>query len=87
MKKETLYRGDLMIGNDSTLLKKEKKSIKKRFFLIKLKIPIVRSQFVVQTYSIMAQRAQDNKFVESELENWVLVNLGNNYCKFKEDLN
>ena len=87
MKKETLYRGDLMIGNDSTPLKKEKKSIKKIFFLIKLKIPIVRSQFVVQTYSIMAQRAQDNKFVKSGLENWALVNLGNNYCKFKEDLN
>ena len=56
MKKETLYRGDLMIGNDSTLLKKEKKKInKKEFFLIKLKIPIVRSQFVVQMYSIMTQ--------------------------------
>ena len=37
MKKETLNRGDLMIGNDSTLIKKgEKKDI----FLIKLKIPI-----------------------------------------------
>ena len=86
MKKETLYRGDLIIGNDSTLLKKEKRSIKKKI-LIKLKIPIIRFQFVVQTYSIMAQRAQDNKFVKSRLENWVLVNLGNNYCKFKEDLN
>ena len=32
MKNETLYRGDLMIGNDSTLLKKEKKSIKIFFF-------------------------------------------------------
>ena len=33
MKNETLYRGDLMIGNDSTLLKKgKKKSIKKDFF-------------------------------------------------------
>ena len=35
----------------------------------------------------MAQWAQNNKFVESGLENWVLVNLGNNYHKFKEDLN
>ena len=34
MKKETLYRGDLMIGNDSTRLKREKK---KRFFFNKIK--------------------------------------------------
>ena len=27
MKKETLYRGDLMIGNDSTLIKKGEKKI------------------------------------------------------------
>ena len=47
----------------------------------------VRSQFVVQTYSMVVQWAQDNKFVESGLENWALVNLGNNYHKFKENLN
>ena len=35
MKKETLYRGDLMIGNDSTRLKKEKK--KKEIFFNKIK--------------------------------------------------
>ena len=52
-----------------------------------LSIVLVGSQFVVQTYSIMAQWAQDNKFVESGLENWALMNLGNNYHKFKEDLN
>ena len=48
---------------------------------------IVRSQFVVQTYSAMAQWAQDNKFVESELENWVLVDSGYNYHNFKDCLN
>ena len=42
---------------------------------------------MVQTYGMMAQLAQDNKFLESELENWTLVNLGNNYHKFKEYLN
>ena len=34
MKKETLYRGDLMIGNDSALLKKGKK---KEIFFNKIK--------------------------------------------------
>ena len=48
---------------------------------------LVRSQFVVQTYSVVAQWAQNNKFVESGLEDWTLVSLGNNYNKFKEDLN
>ena len=37
MKNETLYRGDLMIGNDSTLLKKEKKINKKEIFFNKIK--------------------------------------------------
>lgn len=42
MKKETLNRGDLMIGNDSTLLKKGEKK-EREFFLIKLKIPIKKT--------------------------------------------
>ena len=52
-----------------------------------ISLTFVRSQFVVQTYSTIAQWAQDNKFVESRLESWALVNSGNNYHKFKEDLN
>ena len=47
----------------------------------------ISSQFMVQTYSTIAQWAQDNKFVDSRLKNWVLVNSGNNYHKFREDLN
>ena len=50
-------------------------------------IDFVRSQFVVQTYSAMAQWVQDNKFVESGLENWVLVNSDYNYHNFKDSLN
>ena len=45
------------------------------------------TQFVVQTDSALAQRAQDNKFVESGLENWVLVNLGYHHHKFKDSFN
>ena len=44
----------------------------------------VRSQFVVQTYSAMAQ---DNKFVESRQENWTLLDSGYNYHNFKDSLN
>ena len=36
--------------------------------------PIVWTQFVVQIDSALTQWAQDNKFVKSGLENWVLVN-------------
>ena len=42
------------------------------------------SQFVVQTDYALARRAQDNKFVESGLGNWVLVNLGYHHHKFKD---
>ena len=42
---------------------------------------------MVQTYSAMAQWAQDNKFIDSGLKDWALVNLGYNYHKFKDDLN
>ena len=45
------------------------------------------TQFVVQTDSALAQGAKDNKFVESGLENWVLMNSGYNYHKFKDSLN
>ena len=47
----------------------------------------MRSQFVVRTDYALAQQAQDNKFVESELRNWVLVNLGYHYHKFKDSFN
>ena len=47
----------------------------------------VWTQFVVQTDSALAQWAHDNKFVESVLENWVLVNSDYNYHKFKDSLN
>ena len=47
----------------------------------------MRSQFVVQTYGAMAQWVQDNKFVESGLENWALVDLGYNYHNIKDNLN
>ena len=36
---------------------------------------------------MLVQWAQDNKFVESGLESWALVNLDNNYHEFKDDLN
>ena len=42
------------------------------------------SWFVVQTNYALARRAQDNKFVESGLGNWVLVNLGYHHHKFKD---
>ena len=42
---------------------------------------------MVQTDSALAQRAQDNKFVESGLENWALVNLGYHHRKFKDNFN
>ena len=42
---------------------------------------------MVQTYNAMAQWAQDNKFVDSGLENWALVDSGYNYHKFKDRLN
>ena len=36
---------------------------------------------------MLAQWAQDNKFVENEFENWALVNLDNSYHVFKDNLN
>ena len=33
------------------------------------------------------QRAQDNKFVESGLGNWALVNLGYYHHRFKDNFN
>ena len=47
--------------------------------------PIVWTQFVVQTDSALTQWAQDNKFVKSGLENWVLVNSSYHYHKFKDN--
>ena len=47
----------------------------------------MRSQFVVQTYGAMAQLAKNNKFVESGLENWVLVDSDYNYHNIKDNLN
>ena len=38
-------------------------------------------------YGMLAQWAQDNKFVENELENCALVNLDNSYHEFKDNLN
>ena len=42
---------------------------------------------MIQTYSAMTQRAQDNKFAVGGLEYWALVNSGYNYYKFRDDLN
>ena len=42
------------------------------------------SRFVVQTDYTLARRAQDNKFVESGLGNWALVNLGYHHHNFKD---
>ena len=39
---------------------------------------------MVQTDYALAQRVQDNKFVESGLGNWALVNLGYHHHKFKD---
>ena len=50
-------------------------------------IIIVWTRFVVQTDNALAQRAQNNKFVENELENWTLVNLGYHHHKFKDSFN
>ena len=36
---------------------------------------------------MLAQWAQDYKFVENEFENWALVNLDNSYHVFKDNLN
>ena len=49
--------------------------------------PIVRTRFVVQTEYALAQWAQDNKFVDNGLENWVLVYLGYHHHKFKDNFN
>ena len=49
--------------------------------------PIVWTQFVVQTNSALAQWVQDNKFVESGLENWVLVDSGSYHHKFRDNFN
>ena len=46
--------------------------------------PVVWTQFVVQTDSALAQWVQDNKFVESELENWALVGSGYHHYKFRD---
>ena len=48
------------------------------------KMTIVWTQFVVQTDSALAQWAQDNKFVESELENWVLMDSSYYHYKFRD---
>ena len=42
---------------------------------------------MVQTYSAMAQWAQENKLVESGLKNRALENSSYNYHKFKDSLN
>ena len=47
----------------------------------------VWTQFVVQTDSALVQWAQDNKFVKSGLENWVLVDLDYYHHKFRESFN
>ena len=44
------------------------------------------TRFVVHIDNAMTQRAQDNKFIESGLENWVLVNLDYRHHKFKDSL-
>ena len=52
-----------------------------------IRMPPVWTQFVVQTDSALAQWAQDNKFIESGLENWALVDSGYYHCKFRESFN
>ena len=47
-------------------------------------VPIVGFRFVVQTDYALAQRVQDNKFVDNGLGNWALVNLGYHHHKFKD---
>ena len=47
--------------------------------------PIMWTQFVVQTDNALTQWAQDNKFVKSGLENWVLVNSSYHHHKFKDN--
>ena len=42
------------------------------------------TQFAVQTDSALAQLAQDNKFVDSGLENWALVGSGYHNYKFRD---
>ena len=42
---------------------------------------------MVQTSYALDQRAQDNKFVESGLENWALANMGYHHHKFKDSFN
>ena len=58
-----------------------------QFLYLIYQISLVWTQFVVQTDSALAQWAQDNKFVESGLENWVLVNSGYCHHKFKDSFN
>ena len=43
--------------------------------------------FVIQIDYALDQRAQDNKFVESGLRNWVLANMGYHNHRFKESFN
>ena len=50
-------------------------------------LSLVGSQFVVQNNYALAQRSQDNKFVESGLGNWALVNLGYRHHRFKDSFN
>ena len=40
--------------------------------------------FVIQIDYALDQRAQDNKFVESGLENWALANMGYYHHGFKD---
>ena len=47
----------------------------------------VGPQFMVQTNYALDQRAQDNKFVESGLENWALANMSYHHHKFKDSFN
>ena len=47
----------------------------------------VGSRFVVQNNYALAQRVQDNKFVDSGLGNWALANLGYHHHRFKDNFN
>ena len=44
-------------------------------------------QFVIRANYALDQRAQDNKFVESELGNWVSANMGYHRHMFKDSFN
>ena len=44
-------------------------------------------QFVAQANYALDQRAQNNKFVESGLGNWILANMGYHRHRFKDNFN